>query len=83
MATLTSLSLDLVPTLVFVFVSVILLVGLIRLSFVLWFALVHPHESLHDFGRDWFEEEDRGYIDPFYDEPMTIEIIDRKESFDE
>ena len=83
MATLTSLSLDLVPTLVFVFVSVILLVGLIRLSFVLWFALVHPHENLHDFGRDWFEEEDRGYIDPFYDEPMTIEIIDRKESFDE
>lgn len=83
MTTLTSLSLDLVPTLVFVFVSVIILVGLIRLSFVLWFALVHPHENLHDFGRDWFEEEDRGYIDPFYDEPMTIEIIDRKESFDE
>ena len=83
MQILKTLSLDFVSASAFIFVSSILLVGLIRLSFVLWFALVHPHENMRDFGRDWFEEDERGYIDPFYDEPMTIEIIDRKEAFDE
>ena len=75
-------------TLVIFFVLTILfmffLAAFIRLFFVIWFAIVHPHEILEESGRDWFDEE--GYEqhdpDPFYYEPLKIEIIDREEAFE-
>ena len=67
----------------FILVTTLFLLALIRLSFLIWFAIVHPHEVLADYGRDWFDEEERVYTDPFEYEPMYIEILDREEAYDE
>ena len=70
----------------FILVSLFLLflAAFIRLSFVIWFTIVHPREILEESGRDWFDEE--GYEvhepDPFYYTPTKIEVIDREEAFE-